>query len=1420
MNKIVSYIAALSAISLPHTYADDLEWLGGADPSWSLSSNWVPAQIPAPDDNLTFVTQGSTNAAGITTSIMNLTNPTPFNIGTLVLNPDSNSFHRIDLDGGALKLTRHLRIGYNNGGQRSDIEISGGNFVMGDTTNRALNAAIGYLNASGGASSDGRAVFDVFNFDLIVDTLDIGRRFGGGNFAVTGELDLTASDNVLIDANRVYLGTGTDNGTPPVFGLLNLPTNGTTQIITPQMWLGNSNPAGNQSATSVVTLGNDSTLQVDDLRIGGFKSNGDMRFPAGTTGNTLNLNGIGGAPANVSLGFNNVGTGTSAKGVLDTRGGTINADIDRFILGYHGSSSGNGQGTFIMDAGTITAGQIDLALTDQAGTSSADANTTAFIQQFGGIINVTNQVTDGNGTSQIFVEGGNMIVANDFATDRVVIGRNGGVGLLVAGGPVRIGSGSQNSEIGRRDSGNSLTTGIADFSDAPRVDIDVNQLRIGSISQGGNNGTTGQLLLSETGTNTLTMNTFTVGDSTQAGNTSAESLVRFGGSDNFINANFIHIGRRKSITRFDMMPGGHLQIAGQTGGAANFRIGLNDVNTGTNNEGRFITTNGTLNAIFDDLLIAQHNNGTGSAKGTFHMGAGTVKANQVRLANSSAAGTSANPQNTQATIIIDGGNFESAGQVMDLGGQSTIEVHGGSFAAHGDVGVDFVSVNSQTNLPATFEINEMGAGNSWSINTLEVSSNAIVRLNYGSERPILGTDEVTFGDGAILEIGLTISTNEVSTDPTAASTWIAGIDEWDSNPAKWDAGLPSGVLITNGTSFRAINTTNNLSNGGLTSGTPGWEILVAPGTGGSVDITRNGPDITGGQIIALLDDPSAIITRTTGLIIGDTPGSDAHASQLIIDGSTLNITGGITNDGGSAKITIDHGKLTVTNGGFIAHDFRLGFGAATGIIEVAGGIVELGDPSNPQIIDIARREGNLGVNNTVLGVADFIQSSGVTADASILRVGSANSSNGAAFDGQLLLSGTGTNTLTADQFIIADSPLEGRGSAPNGPTNLVHFGAGINEVITDRFDIGYRKAIGYATIEPGGTLDIRGKNTSATDLNIGFNDTGGRTGTRSDGRLDLTGATFNADLGFLRIGRHNGGDGAGTGALIMEQGIVTVSNPVELANVSVISNSSNPTNTTALLELRGGTFNASSVIRDQGGISTIVISGASVSAPSITNIDNMELSAGALSVDDLLGTISLTMTGGRLTVENMDSDLIMSGGILAPGNVPGVTTISANHRVDNATWEIGVAGESNSLINVTGVLELNAGSTLDLSGLDTATSNSVVIANYGTLNGTFDVINGLEPGWEVAYEYNGNKEIALVKMDGNDITTRIEMIGSDFQIGWDSFTGETYTVERSPSLTPPNWNTITNGVPATPPENIILDQTPMGNRQYYRITLE
>ena len=179
MNKIVSYIAALSAISLPHTYADDLEWLGGADPSWSLSSNWLPAQIPAPDDNLTFVTQGSTNAPGITTSIMNLTNPTPFNIGTLVLNPNSNSFHRIDLDGGALKLTRHLRIGYNNGGQRSDIEISGGNFVMGDTTNRALNAAIGYLNASGGASSDGRAVFDVFNFDLIVDTLDIGRRFGG-----------------------------------------------------------------------------------------------------------------------------------------------------------------------------------------------------------------------------------------------------------------------------------------------------------------------------------------------------------------------------------------------------------------------------------------------------------------------------------------------------------------------------------------------------------------------------------------------------------------------------------------------------------------------------------------------------------------------------------------------------------------------------------------------------------------------------------------------------------------------------------------------------------------------------------------------------------------------------------------------------------------------------------------------------------------------------------------------------------------------------------------------------------------------------------------------------------------------------------------------------------------------------------------
>ena len=204
MRKTVLTAAAGAALLISNAQAADLEWVAGANNiSWGDTNNWSPAQLPAAGDTLTFLDAGATNIPGITTSVMNLSNPSPFEINTLIFNPTSNNFHRVDLDGSDLKLNTHFRVGYNNGGSISDIEVAGGNFLIGDASNRANNVAIGYINSSGGAFSEGRAAFDVFNFDLHVETLDIGRRFNGGSFPVTGELDLSASDSVLIDANRV-----------------------------------------------------------------------------------------------------------------------------------------------------------------------------------------------------------------------------------------------------------------------------------------------------------------------------------------------------------------------------------------------------------------------------------------------------------------------------------------------------------------------------------------------------------------------------------------------------------------------------------------------------------------------------------------------------------------------------------------------------------------------------------------------------------------------------------------------------------------------------------------------------------------------------------------------------------------------------------------------------------------------------------------------------------------------------------------------------------------------------------------------------------------------------------------------------------------------------------------------------------------
>ena len=311
-----------------------------------------------------------------------------------------------------------------------------------------------------------------------------------------------------------------------------------------------------------------------------------------------------------------------------------------------------------------------------------------------------------------------------------------------------------------------------------------------------------------------------------------------------------------------------------------------------------------------------------------------------------------------------------------------------------------------------------------------------------------------------------------------------------------------------------------------------------------------------------------------------------------------------------------------------------------------------------------------------------------------------------------------------------------------GLTNRVVFGSQLNRVETDRMDVGYRKAIGYVTATAGGTIEIASASGNGANLHVGFNEAG--TGTISEGVFDARGATLNADFDFLRVGRHNNGSGAGRGSFYMDGGAVTVRSNVQIAQVNVGGASSNPKNTTGLVELTGGSLNVVGNILQLGGAGALNIFGGHVSAANVQNLDQLSLTGGSLVADQITGTGNLVMSGGRLTTGLVNTDLLVTGGVVAPAL--GQSTVAANHSLMNAMWELEIDGATNDAVAVTGALTLDAGSMLFITNVNDTVNEAIVLGSYSNLTGTFSSTNTLPDGWALDYNYLGGNQIALVQL--------------------------------------------------------------------------
>lgn len=652
---------------------------GGADTDWSTTGNW---------DNGEPTTAAIALIGGGRTVALTASGEQAYDViigHNQAVSPGNGTLNQT---GGSLAVADRIVLG--EGGASGTYRMTAGTATIADGVldgggTSTLQVDEGTMTISAGGLSvdtlrvglmdndNGTSTLTVLGGAVSVGTggeiLDVGRRPNvgiptGKSHAATA--DFSASSGVTIDVSQLRLGTieGAPSGDSTVKGELKLSTSGTNSITAGSILVSDSSDRGN-IALSAIRLGSGSnTIATDTFTLGGRKGAGEVTI---ASGGTLTLTGKSGAAVDLDLAMSVDGTGTTGTGNMNLVGGTFNATIDVLRMGKQNGGGGSATGTLSFDAGTVTANSVSMGIGSKG---------IGVINQRGGTFTVSGSMADGGGSSTVNVYGGTMNVGGSLTVDTLNVGYNGRVGTVNVNGAVSIGTGSQTLYWGRRDSGDSDSKAVLDFSAAPSVNVNVTNLNLGTITSGGGQQAWAEVTLSASGPNTITAASLMLGDSTQAGNTSDPTILRLG-ADNTINAGTFTIAGRKSAAEVKFATaGGVLTLGSQADPIDNLRIGYNNVDTGSVNQGLLNGTDGTINAWVDQVVIGHHDKGAGAGQGTLTLTDGTFNANSILLARPGATGTSSNPANTTGTINLAGGTL-SAGSITKGAGAADVNFTGG-----------------------------------------------------------------------------------------------------------------------------------------------------------------------------------------------------------------------------------------------------------------------------------------------------------------------------------------------------------------------------------------------------------------------------------------------------------------------------------------------------------------------------------------------------------------------------------------------------------------------------------------------------------------------------------------------------------------------------------------------------------------------
>lgn len=444
-------------------------------------------------------------------------------------------------------------------------------------------------------------------------------------------------------------------------------------------------------------------------------------------------------------------------------------------------------------------------------------------------------------------------------------------------------------------------------------------------------------------------------------------------------------------------------------------------------------------------------------------------------------------------------------------------------------------------------------------------------------------------------------------------------------------------------------------------------------------------------------------------------GTTVSQGTLNVTGGNFTVGGSLLGGVGSSTVNVDGGTATIA-GDLRVNRLRVGTDGRTATV-TAGGNVVIGNTGD---LDISRR--TVQSDSHTFGTLNLSTADSVAITVDALRVGVTGTVPGTITDGNGQNQGTLTLSASGPSTINANTILLGALYAGHSPSTKGTLHLGIdNTVHADTFYVGHNKATGAVDIQNGGVLTLTGRSTAKANLLIGYNavDT---TLSPTASTFNMTGGTFNATLDRLVVGYHlydwsGTATGSGIGTLTYNAGDVTA-NSVILGQASVGSTYNNHGRGEGTLNLGGGTLTADTITLGVG---------------SNRSTGRINLSGGTLSATSIskgIGTGIFNFTGGTLHVGTFGTseihfDLNQTGGILAPGNSIGTTTIYGDYtQAAGAALEIeiagqGLAGVDYDLVTVDGDVDLDG--QLILTFLDGFSPAAGGVFNFLTATGTIDI---------------------------------------------------------------------------------------------------